>query len=396
MKSDAPLHASPAGRENPASLPPLPAGEAWPAGMIDALPGMAYLGRADRARTLDLVSAGCETLLGLKPGHKPFQLLPLIHPDNRDEVLEVVKTAVAQNHPFAMEYRARHANGDWRTVWEQGRPSHRGHRAGIQGQLVDVTHRLQCEHARLRAELRLLQDQKFQALNQLAGGVAHEFNNLIAGILGSAELLAMDLPEAHPGHDSLKHVFEASNLARDFVHKLRLLGQRLPPDFKPVRLQPVIEESLQILRNIIPARVELQAHISPDCPKVNADPAQIHQAILDLCLHAWHGLADRRGLIKISLANCPAVRPPGGAPSILQPGPHVCLTVEDDSLGLETGARDHIFHPFRSRRSGAKKVGLELFLVREIIQAHLGEISLETEPGSGLVFRVYLPVAGEK
>jgi two-component system, cell cycle sensor histidine kinase and response regulator CckA len=262
--------------------------------------------------------------------------------------------------------------------------------------LVDVTQRLQREEARLGAELRLLQAQKFHALNQLAASVAHEFNNLIAGILGSAELLAMDLPESHPGRETLKQIFEASNHARDFVHRLRSLGQRPPPEFKPVRLQPVIEESLQILRTIIPAKVELHSHLNPDCPKVNADAAQIHQVILDLCLHSWQGLADRRGRIKISLENCPVVRPPAGAPRLPQPGRQVCLTVQDDSPGLEKSARDQIFHPFRNRRSGGKKAGLELFLVRETIQGHQGEIFLESEPGQGLTFNIYLPVAEEK
>ena len=115
------------------------------------------------------------------------------------------------------------------------------------------------EQARLAAELRALQDQKFHALNQLASGTAHEFNNIIAGILGSAELLAMDLPENHPARDTLKQVFEASNHARDFVHKLRVFGQRPAPEFKLIGLPPVIEECLQILRSIIPAKVEVLA-----------------------------------------------------------------------------------------------------------------------------------------
>lgn len=250
--------------------------------------------------------------------------------------------------------------------------------------------------ARTCEELRLLQAQRFNALNLLAGGVAHEFNNLIAGILGSAELVAMDIPEGHPSRDLLKQIFEASNLARDFVHKLRAFGQRLPPEFRPVRLQQVIEECMQILRSIIPDKVELQTVIQPDCALVNADPTHLHQAILDLCLHTWQGLADRRGQIKISLENCPAVHPPSGQACILQPGPHVCLTVQDNSPGLEKSARDHIFYPFRARRTGGIKIGLELFTVRETIQGHLGEIFLESEPGQGQTFRIYLPaVDGE-
>jgi PAS domain S-box-containing protein len=355
----------------------------------------AYLGHADRARTIELASAGGHALLGFKPDHKTFQLAPLIHPDDREQVLEVVKAAVAENHAFAVEYRVRHASGEWRTVWEQGRPVCHGPQTGVQGYLADVTHRRQREDARLDTEHQLLQTQKFHALNQLAGGVAHEFNNLIAGILGSAELVALDLPEEHPGRDSLKNIFEASNNARDFVHKLRVLGQRLPPERQPIRLQPVIEECVQILRTIIPAKVELQTHIHSACPKVNADHAQIHQAILDLCLQAWQGLTERRGRIKITLENCPPARLPAGIPGRSRPGPHVCLTIHDNSAGLDKNSRDTIFHPFRLRRSGGKKTGLELFLVRETIQAHQGEILVESEPGKGLAFHIYLPVAAE-
>lgn len=395
MKSDAALNPNRAGWKSESEFRSLLASGHLHRTLLDGLPGMAYLGHADRARTIELASAGCQALLGLKPGQKTFQLAPLIHPDERDQVLEVVKSAVAQNHSFAIEYRLRHANGSWRTVWEQGRPSHQGQPIAIQGYLVDITRRIQLEQARLDTEHQLLQAQKFGALNQLASGVAHEFNNLIAGILGSAELVAMDLPEKHPARETLKQIFEASNQARDFVHKLRILGQRQPAERRLIRLQPVIEECLQILRTIIPAKVELQTHISSDCPKVHADHVQIHQAILDLCLHAWQGLADRRGHIKISLKNCPNARPSPGTPGRLRPGPHVCLTVQDDSPGLEKSSCESIFHPFRNRRSAGKKTGLELFLVRETIQAHQGEIFIESEPGKGLAFHLYLPAARE-
>jgi len=393
-RTESPAHAS---RELKAELNSVLKGAPATRLLFEGLPGMAFLARNDRARTIELAGSGCEALLGLPSRQKPFALAPLIHADDREQVLELVQAALTEQRPFALEYRLRHVSGEWRTVWEQGRPMEHGAGAMVQGQLLDVTHRLQREQARLATELRLLQAQKFQALNQLAAGVAHEFNNLVAGILGSAELVAMDLPETHPGHETLKQIFEASNHARDFVHKLRALGQRTPPEFKPTRLQPVLEECLQILRGIIPDKVELAAEIDPECPRVEADAAQIYQAVLDLCLFSWHGLADRRGHIKLSLQNCPVVRLPPGMPNLLQPGPHLCLTVKDSSPGLETSARDHIFHPFRTRRHGGSKVGLELFLVRETIRGHHGEIILDSEPGSGLTFRIYLPVlAGGK
>jgi len=396
MKSDANPNAHDASRELESEIHSRLASEQLHRTLFDGLPGMAFLGRPDRARTIELASNGGHTLLDLKPDHKTFQLAPLIHPDERDLVWEVVKAAVAENRSYAMEYRVRHAHGDWRVVWEQGRPIRQGQHTAVQGHLADVTHRLQLEQARRNTEHQLLQTQKFNALNQLAGGVAHEFNNLIAGILGSAELVAMDLPDKHPGHESLRQIFEASNHAREFVHKLRVLGHRLPPEFKPLRLQTVIEECLQILRTIIPVKVELQTQINPDCPKVNADHAQIHQALLDLCLQSWQGLTERRGRIKISLDACQGVPPAAGTPGLLQAGPHVCLTVQDNSHGLEKSGRDNFFAPFHTRRSSGKKTGLELFLVRETIQSHQGDIFIESEPGKGVACHIYLPVAEEK
>lgn len=384
-----------AARELKAGIKSILKGGPEPRLLFEGLPGMAFLARNDRARTIELAGSGSEALLGVAPKHKTFPLAPLIHPDDREQVLELVQAAVAGNRPFALEYRLRHVSGEWRTVWEQGRPTEPGQAALVQGQLLDVSHRIQREQARLVTGFRLLQAQKFEALNQFAGGVAHEFNNLVAGILGSAELVAMDLPENHPGHETLKQIFEASNHARDFVCKLRAVGQRPALEFKSIRLQPVIDECLQILRSITPDKVELAANIDEECPCVKADSAQIYQAILDLCLFAWQGLADRRGRIEVSLQTCPTVRLPAGQPHLLQPGPHLCLTVRDNSPGIDANGRNHIFHPFRHRRQSGTKVGLELFLVRETIQAHQGEITLESEPGGGLTFRIYLPVDAE-
>ncbi len=362
--------------------------------LLDDLPGMAYVGRADRARTIEFASAGGQALLGLKPDQKKFPLAPLIHPDERNAVLETIKSAVAAKHAFALEYRVRHASGEWRTVCDQGRPADNDRQ--ITGYLTDITQRAQREQARWETEHQFLQNQKFHALNQLAAGTAHELNNLIAGVLGSAELVKMDLPETHPGGEALKQIFEATNNARDFAHKLRALGLRPPPDFKTIRLEPVIEECLALLRTIIPAKIGLHFRAQPGCPKVRADAAQIHQVIFDLGLRAWHALAERRGRIKITLETCPAVPDRAGQSSHLPPGPHVCLTVRDNGPGLEPSARDHIFHPFRIRRAGGKKNGLELFLARETIQAHHGEIFVESEPGRGAAFHIYLPVAAEK
>ncbi len=236
----------------------------------------------------------------------------------------------------------------------------------------------------------LLLAQKFSALNQLSGGIAHEFNNIIAGILGSAELANMDISEGHPAHESLKQIFEASNRARDFLHKVRAFSLRPAIELKPTQLQPVVEETIQILRGVIPEKVELHANLNPACPAVHADAAQLHQVLLDLCVHCWHGLSDRRGKITLTLETDVV---PEKISSALVGKNCVRLSVRDNSPGLEPSALARIFEPFQTRKVTAKKIGLELFSARETIHAHHGELVAESEPGHGLAFHIYLPVA---
>jgi signal transduction histidine kinase len=239
--------------------------------------------------------------------------------------------------------------------------------------------------------LALLHAEKFSALNQLAAGTAHEFNNIIAGVLGSAEIIGLDLPENHPARESLKNVFEAAYQARDYVAKLRDLGQRRPPELKPVQLRQLVEDSLPIFRTVLAGKVELHTRFAPACPRVLADAAQLQQALIELCLQCGHGLPDRTGEITLALEMFPLKKNLG----LLVPGDHLRLTVRDHGPGLDKNSLEKIFTPFHLRRSSGKKAGLELFLVREIIQLHHGEIVAASEPGHGLTFQLYFPVHAE-
>ena len=232
-----------------------------------------------------------------------------------------------------------------------------------------------------------LHDLKFSTLNQLAAGTAHEFNNLIAGILGSAEIIALDLPEKHPARESLDQIFVAAHRARDFVIKLRELAQRNPADRKPTRLQNIIEEALPILRTVVAAKVQLHTQLDDHCPRVLADPGHLQQAIIELALQCWHGLPERTGEITIVLEKINLEQKLG----LLTPGPHVRLTVRDNGPGLEKNSLEKIFDPFYIRRTNGKKIGLELFLVRETMHAHHGEIIVATQPDHGLAFHLYFP-----
>lgn len=364
--------------------------------LFDGLPGLAYLGRADSFHTLDLINQAGRDFLGLKQLPPTIQLAPRIHSEDRARVLEQLQAAASQPGSYAVEYRLRRGPDVWQTVWDQGRAFHwQGHTL-LQGQLLDITPHLRQARAQLDAEHQLLQRQKFDALNKLAGGASHEFNNIVAGLLGSAELLAMDIPENSPLYESLRHIFQASNNAREFVQKIRQFAQRLPPSRHPARLQTLIDECLQILRSIIPAdKVDLQVYLDHHCPKALVDVPQIQQTLIDLCLQSWQLLADRRGRIRIVLDAGTLGR--NGFPEIstLRAGRYARITVHDNSPGLEKHALDRMFDPFHTRRSTGKKIGLEMFQVRETIQAHQGEILVESEPGKGMACFIYLPLAEE-
>jgi nitrogen-specific signal transduction histidine kinase len=185
----------------------------------------------------------------------------------------------------------------------------------------------------------------------------------------------MDIHESHPAHESFKQIFEASARGRELLHKVRAFSLRPAIQKKNIPLQTVVEEALQILRGIIPEKVELQARISPGCPAVHADAAQIHQLLLDLSLHCWHNLHERRGEITLALD---FTHVPKKVSHLIAGENCVRLTVRDNSHGLDKHGLEKIFDPFHTR---------------EVVHAHHGEILAESESGHGLAFHIYLPVA---
>ena len=254
----------------------------------------------------------------------------------------------------------------------------------------EIAHEDGLSPASFTAREQLLLQQKFIALNTLAAGIAHEFNNVIAGILGSAELAAMDIHEGHPAYESLRQIFDASAHGRDFLHKVRAFALRPPILKKEIQLQPVLEETALILSGLISEKVVLNTRIDPNCPAIHGDAAQLHQVVLDLCLHCWQHLHERRGEITLALE---LTHVPKRAAHVVAGENCVRLTVHDNGHGLEKNALDKIFDPFHTRRSSAKKIGIELFTARETIHAHHGEIVADSEPGHGLAFHIYLPIA---
>ncbi len=267
----------------------------------------------------------------------------------------------------------------------------------------DITEHRQSERARAQLELQLRESQKMEALGTLAGGVAHDFNNIVAAIMGNAELACQDIEPAHPAQESLGEILKASRRAKDLVQQILAFGRRQVLERRVISLAPVVEESVRLLRSTLPARVSLSVECMPDAPMVLADATQVEQVLLNLCANAWQVVQERghAGVIEVRLdAHVVAAARPKqperrsmGGRAALRPGRYARLTVRDNGSGMDEATRARIFEPFFTTKPAGEGTGLGLAVVHGIVQGHEASIEVQSAPGKGASFSVYFPAA---
>jgi PAS domain S-box-containing protein len=316
-----------------------------------------------------------------------------LHPDDRPTVLARYEAALGARAPFQMDYRLRRADGEYRWLSAHAVPRFdaAGAFAGYIGTGVDVTERRRAEEARQRLEAQLRQSQKMEAMGTLAGGIAHDFNNILAAIGGNIELVFMDLDAAHPAQESIGEVRRAVRRATELVQRILTFSRPETHDRQPIPLAPVVLEAIRLLRSVIPAGIELSHAIAPGLPDVVANASQIHQLIVNLATNAWQAMEGRPGRIRIGLEACSLDATAGTGPRELRPGRYVCLSVVDSGHGMDAATLDRIFEPFFTTKDAGRGTGLGLSMVHGIARGHGGAVAVESEPGRGATFRVYLP-----
>jgi PAS domain S-box-containing protein len=260
--------------------------------------------------------------------------------------------------------------------------------------MLDVTERK-------RMEMMNLQAQKMQALGTLAGGVAHDFNNIIAAIMGNAELARQDVGPVHAALESLEEIRKASRRAKDLVQQILAFGRKQATERKLISLAPVVEEAGRLLRSTLPAGIGLNVSCEPDAPQVLADATQIEQVLLNLCGNAWQAIAaDKQGaMIEVLLR--PHEQTAGGAPEAgfetvageMRAGRYACITVRDNGSGMDKETLARMFEPFFTTKPVGKGTGLGLAVVHSIAQDHGASIQIRSAPGEGSTFRICLPAA---
>jgi PAS domain S-box-containing protein len=271
---------------------------------------------------------------------------------------------------------------------------HQGRATSVHGAIQDITSRYESEEARRELETQLFQAQKMETLGTLAGGIAHDFNNLLTGIIGYHELAADSLPEDHPARSCLHEARNASLRARELVEQILTFGRQSGGgEHGPIDLSLVVEEARRFLRATLPANITIEVRVAPHCGSVHADATQIHQVILNLGSNAAHAMRHNGGALRIALE--PAEVSPDLALTLGGPAAssYVRLSVSDTGHGMDESTRRRIFDPFFTTKNTREGTGLGLAVVHGIVRSHRGAIDVESSPGRGSTFHIYLPTA---
>ncbi len=231
-----------------------------------------------------------------------------------------------------------------------------------------------------------------QAIGTLAGGIAHDFNNILGAILGNAAMALEDVGRDHPAARSLEQINRAGRRARALVRQILAFSRRQPQELVTQPLGPVVEEALALMRSTLPAMVALNADL-PDQPLfAHIDATQIEQLLMNLCTNAWHAMQGSTGQITVSLERVELDEASATRLGLSAGAPYARLSVRDCGIGMDKATLARIFEPFYTTKLVGKGTGLGLSVVHGIVGAHKGAIAVDSEPGQGTTFHVYLPL----
>jgi PAS domain S-box-containing protein len=336
---------------------------------------------------LTYVSPAVEAQSGYTPaeliGHR---FADYVYWEDRQRILQQFEQRLA-GHLAPSEYRIVTKAGEVRWIRSSSRRISQGDRVlGVQGVYIDIT-----EQRRLEEQLR--QAHKMEALGTLAGGMAHDFNNLLGIMLGNTELALLERPEGQPTatRRHLEHIHQACLRARALVRQILSFSRKTPQVLQLCHFAPIVQESLALMRALIPTTIDLRLAITAAADVVLADPVQLQQVVINLVTNAAQAMEPAGGVIEVGLVDL-ALDETAARRHDLQPGTYVRLTVWDTGHGIEPTIMARIFDPYFTTKEVGNGTGMGLAVVHGIVKHYGGAISVQSTLGQGASFQVYLPV----
>jgi signal transduction histidine kinase/DNA-binding NarL/FixJ family response regulator len=244
--------------------------------------------------------------------------------------------------------------------------------------IQDITRRKRAEEEKVRLEARLLQSQKMESIGSLAGGIAHDLNNILFPISGLSEMLLDDSSLKTPERESIEQIYKSAQRGGELVKQILTFSRQSNPMKLPIRIQPILKEALKLARATIPRKIEITNQIEADCSMILADPTQVHQIAMNLITNACHAVEGNGGTIHISLKKTV--------------DGYACICVSDTGTGIDQTLINKIFDPYFTTKEIGKGTGLGLSVVHGIVKEHGGDIRVHSEVGKGTTFNVFLPL----
>jgi len=318
------------------------------------------------------------------------------HPDDLDRRNQFVRDLWEGNVSSGeQERRFVHRNGSvvHTLIWASVQRDESGKPLYFISLVQDITKHKQTEAENKKIESQLLHAQKMEAIGTLAGGIAHDFNNILSVIIGNTEILSFGEDIDPSVRNGLDQILAASQRAKQLVSQILAISRNGKQEKILINLKPIIKETLEFLRASLPTLIQLRHRLEPDAGTIMAEPSQMQQVLMNLCVNAGHAMEKDGGVLQIDLSNAALTQEDTRFDPKVEPGDFVKLTVSDTGHGMEPPVLQRIFDPYFTTKELGKGTGLGLTAVHGIVTSHGGMIRVDSEVGKGTTFTIFLPRA---
>jgi len=317
-----------------------------------------------------------------------------VHPESRAQFMALIEERGVVND-FESEIRRRDGSTRWISENARAVRDASGHLLYYEGFVVDITERKQARAREARLEGELRQAQKMTALGSLAGGIAHDIKTLLHIIDGHASMARGESARGNPRGtqehlDRIAHIVGRGN---ELVERIGAFGRGRDARLEPVAVDVIVLDVIRMLQASLPPSVEIRQQIELDAGKVLADPTQIFQLLINLCTNAFRAMGERGGVLHVGLNVVDLDDGSEERPADLEPGDYLRLAIRDTGQGMDEDTADQIFEPlFSTKAEDEAMSGFGLAIVQGIVAGLGGAVRVDSSPGAGACFTVYMPV----
>nr|MDA3797764.1 PAS domain S-box protein [Kiritimatiellia bacterium] len=350
--------------------------------------------RPDGSYFVPVASEGIKNIFGCSPEDVIEDFTPIakvIYPEDAERVISDIEYSAKHLTYFTCEFRVQIPGKPVQWIYSRSSPEKLADGSITwYGFNSDITERKQAEKEREKLQAQLTQAQKMESIGRLAGGVAHDFNNMLGVILGNTEMILEELDPNMPTYDELEEIKKAAQRSADLTRQLLAFARKQTVTPEVLDLNQTLEGMLKMLRSMIGENIELVWLPGKNLDPIKIDPSQIDQLLANLCVNASDSIEDV-GKITIETSSTVFDEDYCSKHADFMPGEFIMLTVKDDGCGMNQDTLDMIFEPFFTTKELGKGTGLGLATIYGIVKQNNGFINAYSQPGQGTTFNIYLP-----